>query len=75
MRIEGCESKNHEECSGELRECPVCQRDICYEDGGDDDDLCDDCHQNTVVIHVKGGLVYDVTNLPDDWHYYVDDRD
>ena len=28
-----------------------------------------------ITVHVTGGWVYDVSNLPKDWNYVVDDED
>lgn len=39
-----CESKNHEECRGEIWQCEKCKKKTCYEEGGEQDNLCDDCH-------------------------------
>ncbi len=43
-RIPGCQSLNHEECYGELWQCAVCGKRVCYAEGTDNlPDLCDDC--------------------------------
>ena len=43
-RLEGCQSTNHTECYGELWQCAVCAKTVCYAEGSDQDrELCDDC--------------------------------
>jgi hypothetical protein len=43
-RIRGCQSTNHTLCYGELWQCSVCGKTVCYAEGTDDDPtLCDDC--------------------------------
>lgn len=43
-RMAGCQSTNHTECYGELWQCAVCSKTVCYAEGTDDHpELCDDC--------------------------------
>jgi hypothetical protein len=54
-RIAGCQSTNHTVCKGELWECRRCHRNICWEEGYDDElvDLCDDCWYDIKVLGHK----------------------
>jgi len=43
-RMPGCQSTNHTVCYGELWQCAVCGKTVCYNEGTDDHpELCDDC--------------------------------
>jgi hypothetical protein len=43
-RMAGCQSTNHDECSGELWQCSACGKTVCYAEGTDNHpELCDDC--------------------------------
>lgn len=44
--LQGCQSTNHgrRACYGELWQCGVCGKTVCYAEGTDNDpSLCDDC--------------------------------
>lgn len=43
-RMPGCQSTNHPVCYGELWQCSVCGKTVCYNEGTDNHpELCDDC--------------------------------
>jgi len=50
-RILGCESKNHTSCKGELWDCELCHKKVCWEEGTTDlPELCDDCWYDVRVL-------------------------
>ena len=61
-RLPGCQSTHHTQCYGQLWQCAVCHKTVCYAEGTDNHpELCDDCWNQlyaSIMMPDKTGETY-----------------